>query len=135
MTIGYGLSSNAPGTCASRRIAALVHGCHGPAVDRRWIDVLVHGCGPSVAGRLLEPLACRRPARHDRGMKSRVHPTYKDALSGGELAGARTRPRLSGDVTLGLRPDAKAAWGVSPSGRPGLSKDDHRSIISGDNAN
>ena len=52
-------------------------------------------------------------------MKSRVHPTYKTHY---RVANWRVYERglvSRGDVTLWLSPDARAAWGVRPSGRPG----------------
>ena len=70
-------------------------------------------------GRLSEPLACRRPTPHDRGMKSRVHPTYKTHYRVGNWRAYERALVSRGDVTLWLSPDARAAWGVPPSGRPG----------------
>ncbi|AMY09470.1 Transposase DDE domain protein [Luteitalea pratensis] len=52
-------------------------------------------------------------------MKSRVHPTYKTHY---QVRNWRVYERAlvsRGDVTLWLSPDARVAWGVPPSGRPG----------------
>ena len=71
-------------------------------------------CGPAV-----ERLACRRPTPHDRGMKSRLHPTYKTHYRVGNWRAYERALVRRGDVTLWLSPDARAAWIVPPSGRPG----------------
>ena len=85
------------------RLLALVHGC-GPS--RRWA-----GCWSRwrVGG----------PRRHDRAMKSRVHPTYKTHYRVGNWRAYERALVSRGDVTLWFSPDARAAWGVPPSGRPG----------------
>ena len=52
-------------------------------------------------------------------MKSRVHPTYKTHY---RVRNWRVYERAlisRGDVTLWFSPEARAAWGVSLSGRPG----------------
>ena len=52
-------------------------------------------------------------------MKSRVHPTYKTHYRVGNWRAYERALVSRGDVTLWLSPDARAAWGVPPSGRPG----------------
>ena len=52
-------------------------------------------------------------------MKSRVHPTYKTHYRVGNWRVYERALVSRGDVTLWLSPDARAAWGVPPSGRPG----------------
>ncbi|AMY09530.1 hypothetical protein LuPra_02749 [Luteitalea pratensis] len=59
------------------------------------------------------------PRRHDRAMKSRVHPTYKTRYRVGNWRLYERALVSRGDVTLWLSPDARAAWIVPPSGRPG----------------
>jgi IS5 family transposase len=74
---------------------------------------------PAVVGRPSEALACRGLRRHDRRMKSRVHPTYKTHYRVGNWRVYERALVSRGDVTLWLSPDARAAWIVPPSGRPG----------------
>lgn len=52
-------------------------------------------------------------------MKSRVHPTYKTRYRVGNWRAYGRALVSRGDVTLWLCPDARAAWSVPPSGRPG----------------
>ena len=52
-------------------------------------------------------------------MKSRVHPTYKTHYRVGNWRAYERALVSRGDVTLWFSPDARAAWGVRPSGRPG----------------
>jgi len=52
-------------------------------------------------------------------MKSRVHPTYKTHYRVGNWRVYERALVSRGDVTLWLSPDARAAWVVPPSGRPG----------------
>ena len=52
-------------------------------------------------------------------MKSRVHPTYKTHYRVGNCREYERSLVSRGDVTLWFSPDARAAWGVPPSGRPG----------------
>jgi hypothetical protein len=52
-------------------------------------------------------------------MKSRVHPTYKTHYRVGNWQAYERALVKRGDVTLWLSPDARAAGGVPPSGRPG----------------
>jgi hypothetical protein len=52
-------------------------------------------------------------------MKSRVHPTYKTRYRVGNWRAYEYALVRRGDVTLWLSPDARAAWGAAPSGRPG----------------
>jgi IS5 family transposase len=52
-------------------------------------------------------------------MKSRVHPTYKTHDRVGNWRAYERALVSRGDVTLWFSPDARAAWGVRPSGRPG----------------
>ena len=52
-------------------------------------------------------------------MKSRVHPTYKTHYRVGNWRAYEHALVSRGDVTLWLSPDARAAWIVPPSGRPG----------------
>ena len=52
-------------------------------------------------------------------MKSRVHPTYKTHYRVGNWRVYERALVRRGDVTLWLSPDARAAWIVPPSGRPG----------------
>ena len=52
-------------------------------------------------------------------MKSRVHPTYKTHYRVGNWRAYERGLVSRGDVTLWLSPDARAGWGVPPSGRPG----------------
>ncbi|WP_418001418.1 transposase [Luteitalea pratensis] len=65
------------------------------------------------------PVGLPAAPRHDRGMKSRVHPTYKAHYRVGNWRAYERGLVSRGDVTLWLSPDAKAGWGVPPSGRPG----------------
>jgi hypothetical protein len=58
------------------------------------------------------------PQRLDRAMKSRVHPTYKTHYRVGNVPVCERSLVSRGDVTLWLSPNASAAWGVPPSGRP-----------------
>ncbi|AMY07694.1 hypothetical protein LuPra_00872 [Luteitalea pratensis] len=52
-------------------------------------------------------------------MKSRVHPTYETHNRVGNWRAYKRALVRRGDVTLWLTPDARAAWGAAPSGRPG----------------
>ena len=63
----------------------------------------------------MKPLACRGPRRHDRAMKSRVHPTYKTLYRVGNWRVYERALVSRGDVTLWLSPDARAARIVLPS--------------------
>ena len=52
-------------------------------------------------------------------MKSKVHPTYKTHYRVGNWQVYERALVRRGDVTLWLSPEATAAWGVRPTGRPG----------------
>lgn len=52
-------------------------------------------------------------------MKPRVHPPYKTHYRVGNWRVYERALVRRGDVTLWLSPDARAAWTVPPSGRPG----------------
>ena len=65
------------------------------------------------------PVGLPAAPRHDRGMKSRVHPTYKTRYRVGNWRAYERALVRRGDVTLWLSPDARAAWRAPPSGRPG----------------
>lgn len=75
--------------------------------------------GAALDGPAVGPVACRPPTPHDRGMKSRVHPTYKTHYRVGNWRVYERALVSRGDVTLWFSPDVRAAWGVPPSGRPG----------------
>ena len=64
-------------------------------------------------------MACRAPTPHDRAMKSRVHPTYRTHYRVGNWRVYQRALVSRTDVTQWLSPEARAAWIVPPSCRPG----------------